>query len=79
MSTWYGFPFKGTKQKPKKAKKVYVLMGGCIGDRYVVAVFSSLKKANEARDWIIEVDTYYKSHPEDLEIDTYELNGERIE
>ena len=38
--------------------KAYVLMGGCIGDSYVVGVFSSAKKANEAREWIIENDTY---------------------
>lgn len=59
-------------------KKVYVLMGGCIDDKHVVSVFSSIKKATEAREWIIKVDTYYKSNPDDLEIDVYELNGERI-
>jgi hypothetical protein len=79
MTTWYGYPIKNTKQKPKKAQKVYALMGGCIGDRYLVAIFSSMKKANEARDWLIKVDTYYKKYPEDLEIDIYELNGERLE
>ena len=65
-------------KKTHKAQKVYVLNGGCIGDKYVVAVFSSMKKANEAREWLINVDTYYKSHPEDLDIDIFELNGERI-
>lgn len=65
-------------KKTKTAQKVYVLMGGCIGDKYVVAVFSSMKKANEAREWLIKVDTYYKSRPEDLDIDIFELNGERI-
>jgi hypothetical protein len=38
-----------------------------------------MKKANEAREWIISVDTYYKSCPEDLYIDIFEMNGERIE
>ena len=60
-------------------KKVYVLMGGCIDDKHVVGVFSSMKKTTEAREWIIEVDTYYKRNPDDLEIETYELNGERID
>ena len=40
--------------KRKIGQKVYVLNGGCIGDRYVVGVFSSKKKAQEAREWIIE-------------------------
>ena len=65
-------------KKTKSAIKVYVLMGGYIGDSYVVGVFSSMKKANEAREWIIKVDTYYKANPDDLYVDTYELNGERI-
>ena len=60
-------------------KKVYVLMGGCIDDKHVLGVFSSMKKANEAKAWLIEVDTYYKRNPDDLEIETYELNGERID
>lgn len=60
-------------------KKVYVLNGGCIDDRYVIGVFSSMKKANEAREWIISVDTYYKKHPEDLYVDVFEMNGERID
>ena len=60
-------------------KKVYVLMGGCIDDKHVIGVFSSEKKANEAKAWLIEVDTYYKQSPDDLEIDTFELNGERID
>lgn len=59
--------------------KAYVLMGGCIGDSHVVGVFSSMKKANEARDWIISVDTYYKANPNDLYIDVFEMNRERIE
>ncbi len=48
--------------KRKIGQKVYVLNGGCIGDQYVVGVFSSKKKAQEAREWIIENDTYYKSN-----------------
>lgn len=59
--------------------KTYVLMGGCIGDSYVVGVFSSMKKANEAREWIIANDTYYKKHPNDLYVDVFEMNGERID
>ena len=60
-------------------KKVYVLMGGCIDDKHVVGVFSSEKKANEAKAWLIKNDTYYRQEPDDLEVDTYELNGERID
>ena len=60
-------------------KKVYVLMGGCIDDKRVLGVFSSMKKVNEAKAWLIEVDTYYKRNPDDLEVETYELNGERID
>lgn len=60
-------------------KKVYVLNGGCIGDRYVIAVFSSLKKAQEAEAQLAKTDTYYRRHPEDLEIEVFELNGKRVE
>jgi hypothetical protein len=55
------------------------LNGGCIGDKYVVGVFSSMKKANEAKAWLIENDTYYRKEPDDLEIDVYEMNGDRID
>lgn len=59
--------------------KAYVLMGGCVGDSYVVGVFSSMKKANEAREWIVANDTYYKKYPNDLYVDVFEMNGERID
>ena len=65
--------------KRKIGQKVYVLNGGCIGDRYVVGVFSSKKKAQEAREQIIQNDTYYKSNPDELDIDVFEMNGERID
>lgn len=55
-------------------KKVYVLNGGCIDDRYVVAVFSSKKKAEEEREKIIKADNYYKKFPDDLWIEEFELN-----
>ena len=60
-------------------KKVYALMGGCIDDEHVLGIFSSMKKANEAKAWLIKNDTYYRQNPDDLEIETYELNGERID
>jgi len=60
-------------------KKVYALMGGCIDDKHVLGIFSSMKKANEAKAWLIKNDTYYRQNPDDLEIETYELNGERID
>lgn len=65
--------------KRKIGQKVYVLNGGCIGDRYVVGVFSSKKKAEAAREWIIQNDTYYNSNPDELDIDAFEMNGERID
>ena len=55
-------------------KKVYILNGGCIGDSYVIAVYSSKKKAKEARKKIIETDHYYKQFPDDLYIEEFELN-----
>ena len=58
--------------------KVYALIGGCIDDKHVVGIFSSMKKANEAKAWLVKNDTYYRKEPDDLEIETYELNGERI-
>lgn len=59
-------------------KNAYVLMGGCIGDSYVVGVFSSEKKANEERERIIASDSYYKKYPNDLYIDIFEMNGKQI-
>lgn len=56
------------------SRAVYVLMGGCIDDRHVVAVFSSMKRAEEERAKIIVTDHYYKSCPNDLDIEPYELN-----
>lgn len=55
-------------------RKIYVLVGGCIDDKHVVAVFSSQKQAKQAREKIIASDHYYKSYPEDLEIEQYEIN-----
>lgn len=59
-------------------KKVYLLMNEVIDDRFVVAVFSSLKKAEEAKEWLIANDTFYHKYPEDLTIEFWELNGEQI-
>jgi hypothetical protein len=56
-------------------KNVCALMGGCIGDSYVIGVFSSLKEANEAREWIIINDTYYKKNPNELYVDVFELDS----
>lgn len=55
-------------------RKVYVLNGGCIDDRYVVAVFSSKKKAKEEREKIIKTDHFYRHSPDDLWIDEFEIN-----
>lgn len=59
-------------------KKVYVLIGGCINDKNVLGVFSSMKKAEYAQHYIVDTDAYYKKYPEDLEIETFYLNGENI-
>ena len=59
-------------------QKVYALEGGCITDRHVLGIFSSEKKAEAAKKWLIENDTYYKYDPDDLEIQVFELNGERL-
>ena len=60
-------------------QKVYALIGGCIDDKHVVAIFSSMKRANEAKAWLIKNDTFYRQEPNELEVETYELNGERID
>lgn len=59
-------------------QKVYVLSCKYHGTWSVLGVFSSKAKANEAREWILKVDMYFKSRPDDLGIETFELNGERI-
>lgn len=55
-------------------KKVYVLNGGCIDDRYVIGVFSSKKKAEEEREKIIKTDSFYRHSPDDLWVEEFELN-----
>ena len=62
-----------------KKVKVYVLMCRYHNDtRYVLGVFSSIKKVNEAKKWLIENDMYYKHNPDSLYVDKYELNGDKI-
>lgn len=64
--------------RKKQIHKVYVMQGKYLGTWEVLGVFSSKAKANEAVEWILANDMYYKSRPNDLGISTYELNGERI-
>lgn len=59
--------------------KVYVLSDVFNGNSIVLGVFSSKKKVTEAVEWLTKVDTYYKADPTRLTIETYEMNGERIE
>jgi hypothetical protein len=59
-------------------QKVYVMSAKYHGDNIVLGVFSSKAKANEAKEWILKVDMYYKSRPQDLWIETFEMNGERV-
>ena len=54
--------------------KVYVLMGGCIDDQHVIGVFSSEEKATMVMDKLIKEDSYYNRYPDDLYIDSYELD-----
>ena len=61
------------------ATKVYVLMCKYPDDtHYVLGVFSSKKKVDEAKKWLFEIDMYHKHHPDSLYVDTYELNGDKI-
>lgn len=53
---------------------VYVLMGGCIDDRNVVAVFTSMKRANETKEWLIKNDKFYRDSPDCLDVEPYKLN-----
>ena len=64
----------GRKKKRKMNKKVYILMGGCIDDKHVIAVFSSMKQAQNAILHICATDHYYKRNPKDLDIEQHELN-----
>ncbi len=66
------------KTKRKQIHKVYVMIGKYHGENCTLGVFSSMAKANEAVEWLLEHDMYYKHRPQDLGIATYELNGERI-
>ena len=59
-------------------QKVYVMTHGNVENGWVLAVFSSSKKAKEAKEWLIKVDTHYNANPNDLNISTFELNGERL-
>lgn len=62
-------------KKRKPATKVYVLM-----ERFeILGVFSSAKKATEAKAWLIEHDDVCRRYHADLRIDIFELNGEWIE
>lgn len=54
--------------------RVYVLTGGCVGDRYVIGVYSSGEMAEKERQKIIKTDSYYKVHPDDLEIEEFILD-----
>lgn len=59
-------------------QKVYVMSARYQGDNIVLGVFSSKAKAEEAVAWLLKVDMYYKSRPNDLLIETFVMNGERI-
>lgn len=60
-------------------KKVYVLFDIYDGYEITLGVFSSMKKAQEAVEWLVKIDTHYKKIPSRLSIVPFELNGERIE
>lgn len=53
---------------------VYVLMGGCIDDQHVVGVFTSNKRANEMKEWLIRNDRFYHDSPDCLDVEPHKLN-----
>ena len=58
---------------------MYILIGGCISDRSVIGVFSSVELAEQEKQWYIDNDSYYKKYPNDLDIEIFALdNGKSI-
>lgn len=57
--------------------RVYVLIGGCVSDRYIIGVYSSDDAAEKERQKIIKTDSHYKLYPDDLEIEEFILDERR--
>lgn len=56
----------------------FVLMGGCVDDRHVIGVFSSMQKAEEEKARLISVNKYYETYPDDLDIDVCEMDKSKL-
>lgn len=56
----------------------FVLMGGCVDDRHVIGVFSSMQKAEEEKARLISVNKYYEAYPDDLDIDVCEMDKSKL-
>lgn len=55
-------------------KLVYIVMAGCIDDRYVDSIWSSEKLANKRKQTLIDTNNYYSSYPDDINVDIVEMN-----
>lgn len=55
--------------------RVYVLTGGCDGDRYVIGVYSSGEAAEKEKQKIIKTNSHYELYPDDLEVEGFILNA----
>lgn len=62
-----------------KVEKMHVLIGKRNGDKAVLGVFSSAKRANDAREHIINGDAYYQEHLGCLWVEAFELNGQKMD
>ena len=65
-------------KKQSNIKKVYVLLRYEIDNVEIVGVFSSMAKAKEAMEKIIENDEFYMYTTDCFRIDTFEMNGEKL-
>lgn len=54
--------------------QVYILVGGCVGDKYNIGVYSTMDLAEKEMKWMIKNDSYYKKYPNDLDIEEQFLN-----
>ena len=54
---------------------IYVLIGGCVDDKHIIGVFSSMELAEQEKSWYIENDNYYRKYTNDLDIEEYFLDN----
>ena len=60
--------------KPRVYVLSGVLSGSCVGDRYIIGIYSSDEAAEKERQEIIETDSHYKLYPTDLAIEEFILD-----